>query len=56
VDQEIQAILKNVYERALNTLQEYRNELDKVANALLEDEEIPGEEVLKLVGVSEKSP
>jgi cell division protease FtsH len=56
VDQEIQAILKNVYERALSTLQEYRSELDKVANALLENEEIPGEEVLKLVGVSEKLP
>jgi cell division protease FtsH len=56
VDQEIQAILKDVYDRAFSTLQEYRSELDKVANALLENEEIPGEEVLRLVGVSDDTP
>jgi cell division protease FtsH len=51
VDEEIKAILKESYERALSTLRGHRSELDRVVNALLEREEIPGEEVLELVGV-----
>jgi cell division protease FtsH len=53
IDEEIQIILKEAYERAFNTLQEHRDKLDKVADALMENEEIPGDEVLALVGVSE---
>jgi cell division protease FtsH len=55
VDEEIQTILSEAYERAVGTLQEYRSELDRVADALLEHEEIPGSMVFDLVGV-EKEP
>jgi ATP-dependent Zn protease len=38
-------------------LQEHRSELDRVADALLESEEIPGEKVLELIGVDgEEAP
>jgi cell division protease FtsH len=57
VDEEIKAILEESYERAVSTLQEHRSELDRVAEALLESEEIPGEKVLDLIGLDgEKSP
>jgi len=57
VDEEIKAILEESYERAVSTLQEHRGELDRVAEALLESEEIPGEKVLDLIGVDgEESP
>lgn len=57
VDEEIKAILEESYERAVGTLQEHRSELDRVAEALLESEEIPGEKVLELIGVDgEESP
>jgi cell division protease FtsH len=57
VDEEIKAILEESYERAVSTLQEHRSELDRVADALLESEEIPGEKVLDLIGVDgEESP
>jgi hypothetical protein len=57
VDEEIKAILEESYERAVSTLQEHRSELDRVADALLESEEIPGEKVLELIGVDgEESP
>jgi cell division protease FtsH len=57
VDEEIKAILEESYERAVGTLQEHRSELDRVADALLESEEIPGDKVLELIGVDgEESP
>jgi cell division protease FtsH len=55
VDEAIKAIVDEAYERAVSTLQEYRSELDCVAEALLDREEIPGDEVLKLVGVQQES-
>ena len=51
VDEEIQAILSQSYDRAVKALQAHREELDRVADALLEREEIPGDVVLELVGV-----
>jgi cell division protease FtsH len=51
VDEEIRKILEESYERAVGTLREYRDELDRVAGALLEREEIPGDKVLELVGM-----
>jgi cell division protease FtsH len=52
VDEEIKAILEVSYVRALNTLREHRDGLDRLADALLEHEEIPGKEVLELIGAN----
>jgi cell division protease FtsH len=52
VDEEIRTVLEEAYERALQTLRTNRDQLDRVAEALLEKEEISGEEVLKLIGVN----
>jgi cell division protease FtsH len=49
VDEEIKAILDAAYEQAADTLNEYRQELDIVACALLEHEEVTGEEALALI-------
>ena len=54
VDKEVRAIVEEAYECALNALREHRRELDLIAEALLEHEEIPGEEVLRLAGVGEE--
>jgi ATP-dependent Zn protease len=35
----------------MNTLQEHRDALERLAEALLEYEELPGNEVLKIIGV-----
>jgi len=49
VDEEIKSIVDEAYRRARETLQEHREKLDAVAEALLEREEIPGDEVLQMV-------
>lgn len=49
IDEEIQNISKIAFERALNTLKENRNVLDKIAELLLEKEEIEGREVNELL-------
>ncbi len=54
VDEEIKAILDRAYEHAVDTLKEHRDALDRLAEALLEKEEIPGKEVLEIVGVERK--
>jgi cell division protease FtsH len=51
VDEEIKKILKEAYDRAVDVLREHRDGLDRVAHDLLEKEEVPGKEVLALVGV-----
>lgn len=51
VDEEIKKILKEAYDRAVEVLNEHRDGLDRVAKDLLEKEEVPGKEVLALVGV-----
>jgi len=51
VDEEIRSILDRAYKLATSTLEEHRDALDRLAQALLEKEEIPGEEVLEIVGV-----
>jgi len=51
VDEEIKKILKDAYDRAVDVLREHRDGLDRVAHDLLEKEEVPGKEVLALVGV-----
>jgi cell division protease FtsH len=52
VDEEIKSILESAYRRAVEVLQQYRQELDNVAQALLSEEELPGEEVLRLMGIN----
>jgi cell division protease FtsH len=54
VDQEIQAILDEAYERAASTLRERREALASLVETLLEEEEIPGKRVLDLVGVEDE--
>lgn len=49
VDEEVQKITGEAFERAQQTLNDHRKILDKVAEMLLEDEEIPGSEVEKLL-------
>jgi cell division protease FtsH len=51
VDEEIKKILKGAYDRAVDVLRKHRDGLDRVAKDLLEKEEVPGKEVLALVGV-----
>lgn len=49
VDNEIKKILDDAYQKAFNTLQEHQDGLDRVADALLDEEEISGEKVKELV-------
>ncbi len=55
VDEEVKAILDRAYERAVSTLKEHRDALDRLATALLEQEEIAGKQVLEIVGVEGKT-
>ncbi len=56
VDEEIKKILKEAYDRAAEVLREHREGLDRVAQGLLDKEEVPGKEVLALVGVEKPVP
>lgn len=49
VDEEIKKILKEAYDRGVEVLQKHRDGLDRVAQDLIEKEEISGKEVLELV-------
>jgi cell division protease FtsH len=53
VDEEVRAILETAYQRALDTLKGHRSELDEVVDALLKNEEITGERVLRIMGLPE---
>lgn len=53
VDKEVNKILEASYHRAVDALREHREELDKLAEALLEKEELEGKEVLDLLSLSE---
>ena len=55
VDQEIKAILDEAYDRATALLTEKNEELLKVANGLLEKEELLGEDIEKLLGLEPKN-
>lgn len=54
VDQEVKAILNEAFNRAKRTLQDHKKGLEKVVERLLEVEEIPGEEVLDLLGIEDE--
>jgi len=47
IDQEVQRILKESFERALSTIKKHRDVLDKLADELLEHEEVPGKKVME---------
>jgi len=49
IDQEVQAISREAYDKAVNILKEHREAFDKLAEMLIEQEEVSGEEVLKLM-------
>lgn len=49
IDKEVRKISKEAFDRALQTLKDHRDVLDKVADMLLEKEEVPGEDVEKLL-------
>jgi cell division protease FtsH len=51
VDEEIKKILKEAYDHAVAVLREHREGLDRVAEDLLEKEEVTGKEVLELLGI-----
>jgi len=53
IDEEVQKITKEAFNRALDTLKKHRDVLDNVAERLLEKEEIPGDEVKKLLNDSD---
>jgi cell division protease FtsH len=54
VDEEIKVILDRAYGHAVSTLKEHRDALDRLAKALLEKEEISGEEVVEIIGIERK--
>ena len=49
IDTEIMETLKNAFERALETLKEHREELDELVENLLDEEEVSGDSVKKLL-------
>jgi cell division protease FtsH len=50
IDQEVQSISREAYDRAVDILKENREAFDKLAELLIEKEEVSGEEVLSLMG------
>jgi cell division protease FtsH len=50
-DQEVKAILDAAFSRAMKTLKSHREALDRVAKTLREKEELPGSEVLEILGI-----
>lgn len=55
VDEEIQRITANAFQHAVDTLRENREAFDQLAELLIKREEVPGDQVLKLVN-GEASP
>ncbi|MFO8100343.1 MAG: ATP-dependent zinc metalloprotease FtsH [Salinibacter sp.] len=49
VDEEIRRITENAFRRAVETLTTHRDAFDKLAELLIEREEVPGRDVLRLV-------
>ncbi len=56
VDEEIKKILRQSYDQAKDILEKHRQGLDRVAEELIQKEEISGKEVLELVGVEKSKP
>lgn len=57
IDEEVKKILDESFQRASTTLQKHQDKLQRLADALLKKEEIPGDEVLTLIGLDKsKTP
>ncbi len=50
IDSEVQRFLNEAQQRALQLLTEHRDKLDKIANALLEEELVEHDDLVKLIG------
>ncbi len=51
IDEEVRRILDEAYQRSQETLRDNRDGLDRLVDALLEREEIPGDDVLELLDI-----
>ena len=49
IDEEVHRILKEAYNRALSTLKEYRDIMDKLADELVDKEEVPGKIIMEWI-------
>jgi cell division protease FtsH len=54
VDEEVHRILAEAYDRTLKTVREHREQLDKLVEELLEEEEIAGDRVLEILGIEKQ--
>ena len=54
VDEVVQDVLNRAFDRARKTLAEHRQGLDQLAETLLDQDEVAGEEVLEILGISEQ--
>ncbi|MGM0424629.1 MAG: ATP-dependent zinc metalloprotease FtsH [Thermodesulfobacteriota bacterium] len=54
VDQEVESLLKQSFQKAKDILNEHRQALDELSEVLLEQEEIPGEKVYSIAGVESR--
>ncbi len=54
VDEVVQDILNRAFDRASKTLEEHRQGLDQLAETLLDQDEVAGEEVLEILGIPEQ--
>lgn len=54
IDEEIKGFLNVAFQQAVTTLEEHKEGLKKIAEALLEKEEIFGDEILEILGLSKK--
>lgn len=55
IDQEVQAISREAYDRAINILKEHREAFDQLAELLIEKEEVSGDEVLELMNIDQEN-
>jgi cell division protease FtsH len=54
VDEEILRIVQGQFERVVELLRRHRDGLDRVAAALRDEEELPGERVLEILGIDQQ--
>ncbi len=50
-DEEVRALVEEAFDRGMSLLEEHREGLDRLAEALLDREEISGREVLEMLGI-----
>jgi cell division protease FtsH len=53
VDKEVETLLSDAFSRAHDILEEHRGAMDKLAETLMDQEEVPGDEVYVLLGKSQ---